>query len=188
MGPSELAVIGLTCCLVGVFFLANSIIFRRPRKVIEEFFGVGVGSLTVIRDYALNKMQVVIGFLFLNAGFLLEAFAFLDGLERQLLTTVICIAIVGFAGLVYLVGLIWSRRSFRRYLSEFFGKHNWSFTENMQMTKEIGLLLGIPHTPDMTVEDYVRKVKQALGVPLEQVTSTPDRTRRLRDISAIPGR
>jgi hypothetical protein len=56
------------------------------------------------------------------------------------------------------------------------------------MTKEIGLLLGIPHTPDMTVEDYVRKVKQALGVPLEQVTSTPDRTRRLRDISAIPGR
>ncbi|MEY2980604.1 MAG: hypothetical protein RL562_831, partial [Planctomycetota bacterium] len=33
MDSAELAVIGLTCNLVGVFFLANSIIFRRTRRV-----------------------------------------------------------------------------------------------------------------------------------------------------------
>ena len=61
MESTELAVIGLTCNLVGVFFLANSIIFRRPRKVMEEFFGVGAGSMVALRDYSLNKMQVAIG-------------------------------------------------------------------------------------------------------------------------------
>lgn len=165
MGPSELAVIGLTCNLVGVFFLANSIIFRRRRKVIEEFFGVGVGSLATIRDYALNKMQVVIGFLFLNAGFLLQAFSHLGSLQDHILTFAICATIVASAVVVYVFGAIFSRRSFRRYLREFFVTHEWSFTDNMALTKEIGLFLGVKRSPDMTVEDYVRAVRSSLGVP-----------------------
>ena len=190
MGPSELEVIGLACNLVGVFFLANSIIFRRPRKVLEEFFGVGGGSLAQVRDYALNKMQVVIGFLFLNAGFLLQAFAKLDAISNRFLVMGVSVSIVLFAVVVFLVGAVASRRAFRRYLSEFFGKNNWPFHENMALTKEIGHFLGIEHTKDMTVEDYVRKVKQALGVPAQTDpgASISDRSRRLRDISAVPGR
>jgi hypothetical protein len=190
MGPSELAVIGLTCNLVGVFFLANSIIFRRPRKVIEEFFGVGVGSLTSIRDYALNKMQTVLGFLFLSAGFLAQALAQLDTLEDRFGTMLISVSIVAFAVLVYLVGLVLSRRSFKRYMTEFFRAHAWSFTQNMALTKEIGAFLGIRHLPDMSVEDYVREVKKALGVT-GQETQGPaagDRSRRIRDITPLPGR
>ena len=138
MESSDLAVIGLACNLVGVFFLANSIIFRRPRRVIEEFFGVGAGSLATIRDYALNKMQVVIGFLFLNAGFLLQMMANWDVLVGQLF---FCLGIIGAAALVYMVGAYYSRRSFKRLLREFFKVHAWSFTENMVLTKEIGLFL-----------------------------------------------
>ena len=195
MAASELAVIGLTCNLVGVFFLANSIIFRRPRKVIEEFFGVGVGALATIRDYALNKIQVIIGFLFLNAGFLLQAFAHLDLLADRWTTVMISLAIVFSAVAVYLIGAVYSRRSFKRYLREFFQSHAWSFTDNMAVTKEIGVFLGIRHTQDMTVEDYVRKVRQALGVttppkplPSAGVAQGADRGRRVRDISAQAGR
>ncbi len=190
MGPSELAVIGLTCNLVGVFFLANSIIFRRPRKVIEEFFGVGLGSLAAIRDYALNKMQTVLGFLFLNAGFLLQAFAQLDTLDERIGTLLISLSIVGFAVLVYLVGLVISRRSFKRYMKEFFRANAWSFTQNMALTKEIGAFLGIQHTPESSVEDYVREVKRALGVTgqEQQPSGAADRSRRIRDISPLPGR
>ena len=36
MHHPELAVVGLTCNVVGVFFLANSIRFREPRKAIED--------------------------------------------------------------------------------------------------------------------------------------------------------
>ncbi len=184
----ELLVIGLTCNLVGVFFLANSIIFRRPRKVIEEFFGVGAGSLEMIRDYALNKIQVVIGFLFLNAGFLLQAFAILDALEDRTLTVVVCLSIVMFAFVVYMIGAFVSRRRFRRYLREFFQKYPWPFTEHMALTKEIGLFLGIRHTNDMTVEEFVHSVKKALGVPTQEAShgGASERTRRIRDLAPPP--
>ena len=51
MEPAELTVIGQTCCLVGVFFLANSIIFRKLKNVIATFFGVKMRSLSTIKDY-----------------------------------------------------------------------------------------------------------------------------------------
>ena len=188
MGSSELAVVGLTCNLVGVFFLANSIIFRRPRRVLEEFFGVGRGSLAAVRDYELNKMQVVIGFLFLNCGFLLLALSYLDTLDRRWLTMLVSLCIVAFAGFVYAIGAIATRRSFQRYLREFFQRQPWSFHENMTLTKEIGQILGIHHTKDMTVEDYVRKVKQALGVPPPSEATGSERTRRIRDISPLTNR
>ncbi len=75
MATSELGVIGLTCNVVGVFFLANSIRFREPKKALEESLGVGARSLDKAQDTALNTMQVVIGFLFLTTGFLLQLVA-----------------------------------------------------------------------------------------------------------------
>lgn len=189
MDASELAVIGLTCNLVGVFLLANSIIFRRTRRVIEEFFGVGAGQLATIKDYSLNKIQIVIGFLFLNAGFLLLLFANFQLLEQRMTTLLVCLSIVLFAALAWGIGAHYSRRSFRRHLREFFQKHTWSFTENMALTKEIGLFLGIRHTKDMTVEEFVHNVKKALHVPPgENLLAGPERIRKVRDISAISGR
>ena len=195
MDSAELAVIGLTCNLVGVFFLANSIIFRRTRKVIEEFFAVDAGSIGSIRDYSLNKIQVVIGFLFLNTGFLLQGFAVLDKLAERIATVLVCLGIVAIAGLVYLIGATYSRRNFRRHLREFFGRHPWDFRKDMALTREIGGLLGVRHGAETTVEDYVRHVRQALGLPAElekQPIKGPtlgERGRRLRDdFQPLPGR
>lgn len=194
MDSAELAVIGLTCNLVGVFFLANSIIFRRSRRVIEEFFGVGAGSIASIRDYSLNKIQVVIGFLFLNTGFLLQGFSVLDQLRERIGTVLICLGIVAVAGLVYLIGSTYSRRNFRRHLREFFARNPWDFRKDMALTREIGAFFGVRHGQDTTVEDYVREVRAALGLPPESERSLKgptlgDRGRRLRDdIGALPGR
>jgi hypothetical protein len=90
-----------------------------------------------------------------------------------------------------MVGAYYSRRSFKRLLREFFKVHAWSFTENMVLTKEIGLFLDIPRTVDMTVEDYVHRVREALGVgdqPRTPSGAGVDRGRRIRDISPLPGR
>ncbi len=197
MESTELAVIGLTCNLVGVFFLANSIIFRRPRKVLEEFFGVGAGSMVALRDYALNKIQVVIGFLFLNTGFLLQAFALYASISDGLTTAIICVAIVACAGGVYLIGWLYSRLSFKRLLMDFFKRNpQWSFAENMPLTKEIGKYVGIRQTPDETIDAYIKKLRLALGLPpsTRKMAAAPpqvgagDRGRRLRDIGVLPGR
>ena len=95
MESPELAVIGLTCNVVGVFFLANSIRFREPRKAVEDALGVGVRSLMKVRDTALNNMQVIIGFLFLTTGFLLQVVA---KSNMDLSTLAFCAAIIAFAG------------------------------------------------------------------------------------------
>jgi len=189
MESSELAVIGLACNLVGIFFLANSITFQRSRRAVEEFFRKGPGSLARVRDYALNRMQVFVGFLFLNAGFLLQIAGHWDGVRDHLTTLTFCIGIVVFAVLTYLGGLVYSRRHFRRLLQEFFQTHPWSFTENMALTKEIGQFLGISLEADMSVEDYLHKVRRALGVDPAQLppgtSGAVERNRRMRDISTV---
>lgn len=178
----ELAVIGLTCNVVGVFFLANSIRFREPRKAIEDALGVGVRSLLKVRDTALNNMQVIIGFLFLTTGFLLQVVA---KSNMDLSTLAFCAAIIVFAGAVYAIGAYSSRRAFRKLLREFFQSEAWSFTDDMELTKEIGEILGVPLAKDMTVEAYVRRVQQALGVTTPpKPTAAADRARRI----ALPGR
>lgn len=184
MPTSSFSVIGLTCCVVGVFFLANSIRFREPRKALEETLEVGAKTLERVRDTALNTMQVIIGFLFLTTGFLLQIVAHWDG---DFLTLLSCAGLILFAAGVYAIGAYSSRRAFKKLLREFFqAQRGWSFTENMALTKEIGEILGVPHRPDMTVEAYVHKVKQALGVTsVPQKQPTPaERARRI----ALPGR
>lgn len=182
MVSSELVVIGLTCNVVGVFFLANSIRFREPRKALEDSLGVGVRSLFKVRDTALNNMQVIIGFLFVTTGFLLQVVAHWD---MDVSTLAFCAGIIVFAGAVYAIGAYSSRRAFRKLLREFFQSEEWSFTDDMELTKEIGDILGVPHAKDMTVEVYVHKVRQALGVQQQTRPTTPaDRARRI----ALPGR
>jgi hypothetical protein len=182
MENPELAVIGLTCNVVGVFFLANSIRFREPHKALADALGVGGRSLLKVRDTALNNMQVIIGFLFLTTGYLLQVVA---KWEMELTTLLFCAGIIAFAGAVYSIGAYSSRRAFRRLLREWFQSEQWSFQDDMELTKEIGEVLGVPLAKDMTVEAYVHKVRQALGVSNTPKTGGPnDRGRRL----PLPGR
>ncbi|HKE01722.1 MAG TPA: hypothetical protein VKE69_11975, partial [Planctomycetota bacterium] len=61
---------------------ANSIAFRRPRAVIEEFFGESRPSLLSIKDHVLRKVHTYFGLGFLLAGFLLQIVAVLPFFPR----------------------------------------------------------------------------------------------------------
>lgn len=165
--------IGLTCNLVGVFFLANSIIFRKLRNVIAVFFGVRMRSLNTIKDYTLNNIQVALGFIFLTLGFLLQGIAMLpevsDDVETGMQTSmwVICGCILLAAFLIFLVGASYSRHTFKKYLRRFFQEYPEAFNNDIAVTKEIGEFLGIRHTQDMSVEDYLQQVRSALRMPDE---------------------
>lgn len=182
MEHPALAVVGLTCNVVGVFFLANSIRFREPRKALEDALGVASRSLLRVRDTALNNMQVMLGFLFLTTGFLLQVVA---QWNMELTTLLMSAGIIVAAAAVYAIGAYSSRRAFRKLLKEYFQSQPWSFQDDMALTKEIGEALGVPLDPDMTVEAYVHRVRQALGVKDAPRPSTvADRARRI----ALPGR
>jgi len=189
----ELTVIGLTFCLVGVFFLANSIIFRKLKNVIAVFFNVRMRSLNTIKDYPLNNLQVAMGFIFLAVGFLLQVYAQLYQVKVQTTMWLICCSIVVGAGAVYYVAKRYSRHTFKKYLRRFFQTHPEAFARDMQMTKEIGEFLGIRHTQEMTVEDYQRKVAEALRMDLDEIQHpggglAPEGGRRRRDLGALQSR
>ena len=182
----EFLVIGLTCNLVGIFLLANSIVFRSPRRLIEEYFSVGPISFRPIRDYVLNKIQVVIGFLFLTAGFILQALTAWSQIGTSI--KIICAVLVAFASAIYLFGAKYSRHSFRKYLIQFFQRHPYDFLLNIDVTKQIGKAFGIAGSPEDSVELYVAKVMLALGLdptkPRSDLEEQP--AQRLREMAPLP--
>ena len=184
----QLMVIGLVCNLVGIFLLANSIVFRSPRHLISEHFGVGQGTLRPLRDYILNKIQVVIGFLFLTAGFVLQAWSYWAVIENVWPVLWISGALVAFAVGVWLVGMVYSRRAFRRYLQEFFQAHPFNFHQNIELTKQVGKAFGVHSQPDESVEHYVASVMRALGLDPKGPVIEPmaPRTQRLREMAPLP--
>ena len=193
MEQSELSVIGLTCCLVGVFFLANSIIFRKLKNVIATFFGVKMRGLHTIKDYTLNNLQVALGFVFLAVGFLLQMYAQMMGaIPAPSFLWVVCGSIVVFAVVVYVAGKSYSRHRFKKYLRRFFQAHPEAFNRDVAITKEIGEFLGLRHTQEMTVEEYMQKVKDALRMHGEEPVHTgglvPGGGRRRRDLGALQSR
>lgn len=179
MDTASFVVVGLTCNVVGVFFLANSIRFRDPMRALEEALGIARTGIGKTQDTALNSMQVVLGFVFLTLGFVLQAAGHWDG---QWLTLAACGGIVVAAAAVYFVGAYQSRRAFKKLLREFFQRQStWSFTEDMELTKEIGSILGVPYSGDMTRDVYVHQVRQALGMPpqTQRAPTMADRARRI---------
>jgi hypothetical protein len=194
MGSPELSVIGLTCCLVGVFFLANSIIFRKLKNVIAVFFNVRLRSLNTIKDYPLNNLQVALGFIFLAFGFLLQMYAHLAEVPAPATMWLTCGSIVVGAGVFYVVAKAYSRHTFKKYLRRFFHTHPEAFARDMQMTKEIGEFLGIRHTEEMTVEDYQRRVRAALRMDAQDAHHghggglAPEGGRRRGNLGALQGR
>ena len=61
--------VGLVTSIVGGFLLANSILFRHPRTLVEDHFGGSRRRLASIRSYIFHRLQVHLGFLFLLTGF-----------------------------------------------------------------------------------------------------------------------
>jgi hypothetical protein len=163
---SDFIIIGLTMNIVGTFFLANSIVFKRPRRVIEEFFVSRPGSLLEIRDYIFTKIQVIIGFVFIFCGFGLQIVAHVDKLANPTVFLVVAIAAIFLtAFLIGTIGYATSRRAFKRYLKDFFRKNPWPFARDMALTQEIGEIFGIPKNPDDTVEMYCAKLRRELKLP-----------------------
>ncbi len=183
----DYTIIGLTCMIVGLILLANSIVFRSPRRLVEEYFGVGIGSMRPVRDYVLNKIQVIIGFLFLTAGVILQGLTAWGLVSTTI--KIVCGLLILFAVGVYFFGKRYSRRIFQQILRQHFKQHAFDFQQNMSVTKQIGKAFGILESPDDSVEKYVAKVMLALDLdptkPREE-SEKDMRSRRLREMAPLP--
>jgi len=170
---------GLALAVVGVIFLANSIGVRRPRRFIQEYFGIQRKQhLRGVLEQLRAKAEIFVGFLFLMAGFSLQI---VDQLSPSLgpppapggtMFGPQLQAFLGLAAGVLAVTIVlrlacrwWSLALFRRLLSDFFRQHEeWRFERHPQLIREIGEILAIEQLPDDSIGDYSARVRVALGL------------------------
>jgi hypothetical protein len=175
----DLNVIGLTLNIVGIFFLASSIKFKRVRRVLHEYFGVEKRfPLKELREHVVRKIQVYFGFLFLFLGYGIQISAIISesiqsnetSMISPNLLTIAAILIVSIAVITLVLKIVeicWTRMTFKRLLIDFFREHEWELVRNTDIAKEMGELLKIPRHKDDSIEDYVLKIRKALHIEPE---------------------
>ncbi len=177
-------VIGCALNVVGLFFLASAISFKRPRRQIEELLGIErPRSLLAVREQLVNQIQTYLGFGILVVGFVLLMG---EALERNRpasekgddphLVWIVALLVAATLGTTVALKLIkegYVRSKFRRLLREVVRDSKFNLEKNAQLSVHIGELLHIPKEPDQSVAEYIVKVRAALGIPSSPAGGNP---------------
>ena len=160
--------VGLVLCAVGTFLLANALLLRPPRALVEELFGERGVRLHAIREYVFHRAQVSVGFAFLLLGFGVQLLGRHRPIPAPELRTFPA-AWVG-AVLVLAVALLWlawwwASRSFRRHVRTHLLRHPPEFESRMELAREVGELFGVPPRADDTVRAYLERLHRTLDLP-----------------------
>lgn len=172
----DLRVLGLTCQLIGIFFVAISMVFRKPRAIIGELFGVkAADTVKQFRDMVFKKSQLALGLILIAFGYVLQIVGLMPGPESAptgggffatwnpaLFFGFLLLAIVALTAVVNLIGLVWARRTFNRLLTEFLRENHELLEENIQVTKELGELVGVESGRDSSIEEYLHNFRRKL--------------------------
>jgi hypothetical protein len=160
--------LGSISCIVAAVLLANAILFRHPRRLVEEYFAGRPKRLHSIHDYIFNRVQVHVGFLFLIAGFAVQVWA----RYREPLPGTPEFPIVGLGLLLVLVvaleGLAWwwSKRLFRKYVRRYLKNTPLDFETDTRLAREVGDLFDVGSAAEDTVQSYVARLRGELGLPV----------------------
>jgi len=173
------SVIGYALNIVGLFFLASAITFKRPRRQVEELLGIErPRSLYAIREQIVNQTQTYFGFGILVVGFVL---VMMETLERGSGPPVPADPNAAYASEAWIFAILlgavaattvvlkilqrgFVKSKFRRLVREVVRDSRFNLEKNPNLAVQIGELLHIPKQPDQSVTDYVAKVRSALGV------------------------
>jgi len=162
--------IGLCANILGAFFLAKAIIAKNPRIMIREILNLRVDHLKVFRNYLIQKLEAIAGFVFIFFGSGLQIYQVGEGADAGAsglgLTLVITILVMGLIALMFhAVCSFFARRIFIDLLRDMVIRHRYPLHREEALTKQIGEILKIPTGEDETVESYAAKVRDKLHLP-----------------------
>ena len=181
------SVIGYALNIVGLFFLASAITFKKPRRQVEELLGIERSrSLYAIREQIVNQTQTYIGFGILVVGFVL---LMMEALERRAappppapatsagwIFAILLGAVAATTLVLKVVQRGFVKSKFRRLVREVVRDSRFNLEKNPNLAVQIGELLHIPKLPDQSVTDYVAKVRSALGIEPDEPGRAKPRT------------
>ena len=164
--------------IAGAFLLANGILFRNPKSLVEERFGRRSRSLASIRDLMFHRVQMGLGFGYLLLGFGLQLYA---RLASEPPVPPRPGAIAAWIGLVLVVTVLlavagwrWSLHAIRRTLRTWLIEHPGELEGDAALAREVGVLYEIAPHADDTVPSYVARLRHALELgPATRRPTTP---------------
>jgi hypothetical protein len=176
-GPEDAFGVGLVLLLLGVFLLANSLVFHSPRRLVAEHFGGAKTRLVSIRATIFQRLQVNLGFLFVLVGLALQLYGHYGStppLEGPRPFPKEWVGVVLLAVVALELGGWWlSHALFLRQVREHFRAHPPALEGDLALARELGELFGIASDTNDTVPSYLARVRRRLG--LEDVPAGPTR-------------
>lgn len=176
MSSVDIRILASALQILGIFFVALSTIFKKPRRVVEEVIGSPRGSLRPVKDYLYRMNQLVIGLTLLILGYGIQILGVLDTTREVgqpvsylfgawsrigvMIFLAACVTVVGVV--LHFLGSVLAKQSFKRLIIAYVKEHKWAFEDNMKLTKEIGTIIGVQETAASTIDEYVGQVKQRL--------------------------
>ena len=185
--------------LVGVFFIVNSLIFKKAKRFLNDQYGIEKKRpLREIRDHVLSQVQLMIGFIFFISGKLLQIGNHLSyGMENKStfwqdpgvlsIVSVLGLAMAAVALFMKIFQILWTRWTFKRLLIEFYQKNPTLLDGQPATAKEVGQILGVAFTKDDSIVDYLARVKRAMGIDDRgEKTESGAASRSLRVPQGVP--
>ncbi len=182
MTPSPLIIIALCSNILGVFFLAKSITIKSPKYVLHDLMDFKVNKSSFFRAYIRQRLEAIIGFLFLFAGHALGIYFVLDALPAKAPPAWLVIALtVGAILLIaYVLGKVtkfFSGRIFVELVAFMVSMHKYPLESDDALVLELGKILKVRRDEEDTIESYTRKVLDRMKFDTEKVASERDRGR-----------
>ncbi|MCC6406142.1 MAG: hypothetical protein IT453_03175 [Planctomycetes bacterium] len=167
-GTPDGRVLGTSLAILGLFLVANAILLRSSRSLIEERFGGRRMKLRSIRELVFQRVQMTLGFGFLIVGFGAELYGAINPPPPDAPPTSVSlwIGLVVFLGVVSELGAWWfSLHSFRRQLRRWFRENPPEFETDMALAREVGEVFGVESSGEDTVESFCARVREELELP-----------------------
>ncbi len=167
--------LSLTLAMVGLFFICCAILWKKPKHILEEAFGVSSGVLRDLKASVFKKNQLILGYLCILVALILNIFshslaAAEGGVLDRFNPITLALALVGLVavlcGILNWLSRLFSKWHFRRIVTEVVTERRLPFESNVPLAIEIGQLLGVARSQEDTVESYLRKLRQHLDLPL----------------------
>ena len=173
MEPNPIRVIALCSCILGAFFLAKSISIKTPKYVLHELLAYKVNKSRFFRKYINQKLDAIIGLLFLVAGFGLQMYLEVEALGEKERTAyaswwrIISVTLFVMLLIVFLLHRITryiSGKVFVEHVRFMVLTHGYPLEGDTGLVRELGRIMKVPRDAEDTVESYVQKVLEKMKI------------------------
>ena len=175
MQPDPIRVIAYCSLILGSFFLAKSVSIKTPKYVLHELLSFKVNRSRFFRKYIGQRLESVIGFMFLFFGFALLLYLEVQALGDQPRTSrldnwwvVILGTVAAMLAIAYLLSRIaryFSNKVFVEQIRFMIETHGYPLESDEAFVLELGRVMRVPHDENDTVESYAAKVRAKMRLP-----------------------